>query len=121
MDLDKFEKGYAYNVRHSYGKEGKRADYTPYSCMKIITTNQPGPGDFHGCPFKHSDLDMLKRRLQNYKIPNDSTNEVFSNFSLVNIFNYKFVRYNFQGLLFFRLWSWLRNNIFKSHVQDILK
>lgn len=76
MDLDKFEKGYAYNVRHSYGKEGKRADYTPYSCMKIITTNQPGPGDFHGCPFKHSDLDMLKRRLQNYKIPNDSTNEV---------------------------------------------
>jgi len=76
MDLDKFEKGYAYNVRHSYGKEGKRADYTPYSCMKIITTNQPGPGDFHGCPFKHSDLDMLKRRLQNYKIPNDSTNEI---------------------------------------------
>lgn len=76
MDLDKFEKGYAYNVRHSYGKEGKRADYTPYSCMKIITTNQPGPGDFHGCPFKHSDLDMLKRRLQNYKIPTDSTSEI---------------------------------------------
>eukprot|EP00111_Clytia_hemisphaerica_P000380 TCONS_00001051-protein len=76
MDLDKFEKQYAYNVRHSYGKEGKRADYTPYSCMKIITTNQPGPGDFHGCPFKHSDNDILKRRLQNYKIPNDSIKEI---------------------------------------------
>lgn len=24
---DRFNKEYAYNVRHSYGKEGKRADY----------------------------------------------------------------------------------------------
>ena len=51
--IDKFEKQYAYNIRHSYGLEGKRSDYTPYSCSKIINMNQPNSEECHGCPFKN--------------------------------------------------------------------
>ncbi|XP_059698655.1 DNA primase large subunit [Haemorhous mexicanus] len=69
VDADKFDKGYAYSIRHSYGKEGKRTDYTPYSCMKIIMSNPPSQGDYHGCPFRHSDPELLKQKLQSYKIP----------------------------------------------------
>lgn len=36
MDSDKFEKNYAYNVRHMFGQEGKRNDYKPWNCNKVI-------------------------------------------------------------------------------------
>ncbi|CAG09433.1 unnamed protein product, partial [Tetraodon nigroviridis] len=69
VDADKFDKAYAYGIRHMFGKEGKRADYTPYSCMKVILSNAPGQGDHHGCPFRHSDPELLKQKLQVYKVP----------------------------------------------------
>ncbi|XP_012874669.1 PREDICTED: DNA primase large subunit isoform X3 [Dipodomys ordii] len=76
MDPDKFDKGYSYNIRHSYGKEGKRTDYTPFSCMRIILTNPPGQGDYHGCPFRHSDPELLKQKLQSYKISPAGISEI---------------------------------------------
>jgi DNA primase large subunit len=46
-----------------YGKEGKRASYTPYPCPKIIVGNPPQSGDHHGCPFRHYDDDHLSQLL----------------------------------------------------------
>ena len=42
MPDDKFKKEHVYNIRHSYGKEGKRVNYTPASCMSVINS-APGP------------------------------------------------------------------------------
>ena len=64
---EKFEKDYAYGVRHSYGKEGKRVDYTPHSCMKCIAAN-PSKGEYHGCPFKTFSEEALGAALSQMKI-----------------------------------------------------
>ncbi|PVU94050.1 hypothetical protein BB561_002847 [Smittium simulii] len=60
---DLFNKDYAYNIRHSYGMEGKRANYSPYSCKRVITQNQPGSGDYHGCPFRSFNSVRLQQFL----------------------------------------------------------
>lgn len=31
--------------------------------LQIISFNQPGAGEFHGCPFRHLGLDLLSQRL----------------------------------------------------------
>ncbi len=61
---EQFQKEYAYNIRHMYGKEGKRATYIPYSCNKIILGNAPVHGEHHGCPYKHYDAGTLEKVLQ---------------------------------------------------------
>lgn len=46
------EKQLQYTVKHSYGAEGKKTNYSPYTCHKIINS-KVGGGEHHGCPFKH--------------------------------------------------------------------
>ena len=72
---DKFEKEYAYNIRHNYGKEGKRQNYTAYSCMKIIQS-QPSSTDHHGCPFRHSKQEDLRRLLAARGVAKEGLDEV---------------------------------------------
>ncbi|ORZ31908.1 eukaryotic and archaeal DNA primase, large subunit-domain-containing protein [Catenaria anguillulae PL171] len=76
MTDDTFNKQYAYNIRHNYGLEGKRANYAPYSCVRIITSNPPGVGDHHGCPFKHWGQDNLKQAVAYYGVGQVETAQI---------------------------------------------
>jgi DNA primase large subunit len=69
MSVDDFLKQYAYNIRHNYGKEGKRADYTAYPCTRIITGAAPGADDAHGCPYRHWDVARLTSVLGGMRLP----------------------------------------------------
>ncbi|KAG0329536.1 hypothetical protein BGZ99_001538 [Dissophora globulifera] len=75
---DEFNKQYAYNVRHSYGMEGKRTDYTPYSCRYIIQNNAPGPGDHHGCPFRHFSAPNLRATMASHQVDDFDTEDILS-------------------------------------------
>ncbi|XP_053608667.1 DNA primase large subunit-like isoform X2 [Plodia interpunctella] len=75
MELDKFEKGYAYNVRYNYGKEGSKKNYSPFSCLRIINETI-GPGDCHGCPYRHCDISNLKNKLQGYGLASQDIVEI---------------------------------------------
>ena len=67
---DTFNKEYRYNVRHAYGDVGGDSNrrgngYSPFSCQKILTEHPPGPGEAHGCPYRHFSVDNLTALLQN--------------------------------------------------------
>lgn len=70
MDGDKFNKQYMYNFNHQFGKVGRMVDYSPYSCMKIIMGNV-GPGEAHGCPFRHFDASILKAKMSEFGVPQE--------------------------------------------------
>uniref|UniRef100_A0A0N7Z9R0 DNA primase large subunit n=1 Tax=Scylla olivacea TaxID=85551 RepID=A0A0N7Z9R0_SCYOL len=85
MDVDTFDKRYSYGIRYNYGKEGKKTDFSPYGCLKIIMSNV-APGDSHGCPFKHTDAIILRQRLAAYKVSNQTIEEIME---LVNKRHYQ--------------------------------
>lgn len=75
MDLDKFEKTYAYNIRYNYGKEGQQRNWAPWSCLKVISS-PVGPQDTHGCPFKFLDSNGLRAKLNVYGFSSAHAQEI---------------------------------------------
>jgi DNA primase large subunit len=69
------KKGYPYNIRYNYGMEGKRTNYTPYSCMKMIHS-LPGPGETHGCPFRQYSTELLTDMMLKMNVSISGCNEV---------------------------------------------
>ncbi|XP_018561603.1 probable DNA primase large subunit [Anoplophora glabripennis] len=63
MSSEWFDRKYSYLFKHQYGKVGGMIDYEPSSCEEI-QNSCPGPGQHHGCPFKHWDLDRLLQRCR---------------------------------------------------------
>ncbi|KAI0318632.1 DNA primase large subunit [Amylostereum chailletii] len=70
---DQFNKNYKYNIRHSYGLEGRRANYPAKSCQQILTQDTPGTNDSHGCPYRHFSADNLQSALLSMYSPQGLT------------------------------------------------
>ncbi|KAF3431021.1 hypothetical protein FNV43_RR25751 [Rhamnella rubrinervis] len=75
VGAERFDKEYAYSIRHNYGREGKRTDYTPYSCQKIILST-PGVGDHHGCPYRHFSEENLRAALSKMGVNSRAVEDV---------------------------------------------
>ncbi|CAG9312662.1 unnamed protein product [Blepharisma stoltei] len=80
MTVEKFSKEYEYSIKHSYGKAGKMADYTPWGCRKIIHFPNPSDGEFHGCPFRHAARGELLRILNSYGINEETKASIMQKF-----------------------------------------
>ena len=79
MSDDKFTKEYRYNIRHGYGLEGRRQNYPAKSCARILTQDQPGPQDSHGCPFRHFSPANLSAALsKHYNLAPQHQSEILS-------------------------------------------
>jgi DNA primase large subunit len=75
VDADKFDKEYAYGIRYNYGKEGKKVNWTPWSCMRVIMESV-GPGENHGCPYRHSDPELLRSLLVKTGVEGGKLNDI---------------------------------------------
>ena len=59
-----------------YGQEGKRADYKPWNCTKVINQQPPGSGEFHGCPFKTFGDENMRQLLSTYGLTQSDMNVI---------------------------------------------
>ncbi len=75
IDGDKFDKEYVYGIRYNYGREGRKTNWAPWDCMRAIM-GSVGPGENHGCPYRHHDPDSLRAMLAATGLEGAELNEV---------------------------------------------
>ncbi|KAJ8961030.1 hypothetical protein NQ314_006012 [Rhamnusium bicolor] len=75
INQDWFDRKYAYLFKHQYGKVGGMIQYRPYSCDQILN-NCPHAGQYHGCPFKHWDIDKLLQKCEDNGLEFGDINDI---------------------------------------------
>ncbi|KAH9411362.1 DNA primase [Ordospora pajunii] len=65
IDKDTFSKDYLYSIRHNYGLEGKRANYTCFSCAKMSNTVNELKAS--SCPFVGNEA-YVRQQAQMHQI-----------------------------------------------------
>ena len=77
VDGERFEKQYAYNIRHQYGQEGKRTNYKPYDCAKVIHAPLDTSGAT-GCPYRNHGPEKLRTTLAKMGVAADVVKDVLA-------------------------------------------
>eukprot|EP00920_Eleutheroschizon_duboscqi_P020838 GHVT01049213.1.p1 GENE.GHVT01049213.1~~GHVT01049213.1.p1 ORF type:complete len:551 (+),score=85.61 GHVT01049213.1:413-2065(+) len=78
-DPTQFDKNHRYNIRHIYGQEGNRTNYTPYACGKVIGL-QPTSDEPLGCPFRQLNERDLQQMLVGYGLEGaEAQREIMAN------------------------------------------
>ena len=103
--LAKFNKQYAYYIRHAYGLEGRKANYMPYNCDRLISFNVPMGNECHGCPFKNYNADNLRSILTTCNLRDSDIEDILSRkknkeykICCVKYFQGKFIGSNGEGI-----------------------
>ncbi|XP_065175230.1 uncharacterized protein LOC135805155 [Sycon ciliatum] len=68
---------YTYNIRHLYGLEGSRRNYSCFSCQHMIEESGSASGA-GGCPFRYFDQHHLSNLLRLYDLPHSDVSSVVS-------------------------------------------
>jgi len=76
VDTTSFEKNYAYDVEHAYGKKGHLQGQNCFGCPKIIGFPAEAAGQVHGCPFRHMETPALKDLLHRWRVPEEAVLEI---------------------------------------------
>ena len=56
---------------------GKKVNWAPWNCMRVIMESV-GPGENHGCPYKHNDPENLRQLLVQSGLEGDGLNQVMN-------------------------------------------
>lgn len=77
ISIEKFNKEYKYNIRHSYGLEGGRINYKPWDCRTILNKPRPQKGEYHGCPYRDLNKDSLLNKLKSLELTDNEILQIF--------------------------------------------
>ncbi|KAK7043599.1 DNA primase subunit pri2 [Paramarasmius palmivorus] len=82
---DQFDKEHKYNIRHSYGLEGRRANYPAKSCQQLLVAESSA----HGCPYRYFSPENLQTALLSaYSSEGLTANDLPEIMSIVNSRHY---------------------------------